>query len=141
MKLFKKIILFIFTSILVISTIYTLLLLQGLNGLTGAIFSLDNKYLILSLIGMIISLVGILCLKFKEGKWIELSTITILLSAIMTRLILFTDSLKVDKDENIYKILHGGSINYADITIIITVLILVTYIIITIIKAKKKLNN
>lgn len=138
MKLFKKIILFIFTSILVISTVYTLLLLQGLNGLTGAIFSLDNKYLILSLIGMIISLVGILCLKFKEGKWIELSTITILLSAIMTRLILFTDSLKVDKDENIYKILHGGSINYADITIIITVLILVTYIIITIIKVKKE---
>ena len=138
MKLFKKIILFIFTSILVISTVYTLLLLQGLNGLTGAIFSLDNKYLILSLIGMIISLVGILCLKFKEGKWIELSTITILLSAIMTRIILFTDSLKVDKDENIYKILHGGSINYADITIIITVIILVTYITITIIKAKKE---
>ncbi len=138
MKLFKKIILFIFTSILVISTVYTLLLLQGLNGLTGAIFSLDNKYLILSLIGMIISLVGILVLKFKEGKWIELSTITILLSAIMTRLILFTDSLKGDKDENIYQILHGGSINYADITIIITVLILITYIIINIIKAKKE---
>ena len=138
MKLLKKIILFTFTSILVISTVYTLLLLQGLNGLTGAIFSLDNKYLILSLIGMIISLVGILCLKFKEGKWIELSTITILLSAIMTRIILFTDSLKVDKDENIYQILHGGSINYADITIIITVIILITYIIINIIKAKKE---
>lgn len=138
MKLFKKIILFIFTSILVISTVYTLLLLQGLNGLTGAIFSLDNKYLILSLIGMIISLVGILVLKFKEGKWIALSTITILLSSIMTKVILFTDSLKVDEDENIYQILHGGSINYADITIIITVIILVTYIIINIIKAKKE---
>ncbi len=100
-------------------------------------FILNDNILIYLIIAIVVSILGILGLKFKEGKWIKSSTITVLVSAMLTTLgtiaLLILKDLVFD-DMSLVTNIINKSLNYSLrvslTTLIVMVIILIIYIIV-----------
>ena len=113
-------------------------------------FILNDNILIYLIIAIVVSILGILGLKFKEGKWIKSSTITVLVSATITTLgtiaLLILKDLVFDDMSLITNIINK-SLNYSLrlslTTLIVMVIILIIYIIVhrNIYKDKKEVTE
>ena len=106
-------------------------------------FIFGNKLIICLAIGVVISLIGIVILKWKEAKWLKCSSITIMVSSLIVLIgviaIRLGSKMLLKDNTYILTIIKSASKYNLALSLIVFVIMLITIIVYSILH-KKKVN-